>query len=117
MGDERQGTVHVIGLELGITQPGLLLVCGDSHTSPHGALGCLAFGVGSSAVAHVLATQTLWQRKPKTMRITIDGKLGFGVTGQDVILAIIAVLVAGGGVGYALEYAGSAIREIGSAHA
>src|SRR3546814_15823442 len=74
MGDERQGIVHVIGPELGITQPGLLLVCGDSHTSTHGALGCLAFGIGSSAVAPVLATQPLWQRKPKTIRITIDGK-------------------------------------------
>src|SRR3546814_13878490 len=85
MRDERQGIVLCTAPELGIPQPGLLLVFGDSHTSTHGALGCLAFGVGSSEVAHVLATQTLWQRKPKTMRITVDGKLGFGVTGKDEI--------------------------------
>ena len=88
-GDERQGIAHVVGPEQGITLPGLMIVCGDSHTSTHGALGCVAFGIGSSEVAHVMATQTLWQRKPKTMRITVDGSLGFGVTAKDVILAII----------------------------
>ena len=108
--DERMGIIHVIGPELGITQPGILLVCGDSHTSTHGALGCIACGIGASEVAHVLATQTLWQKKPKTMRITVDGTLGFGVTGKDVILAIIGQISAAGGAGHAIEYAGSAIR-------
>ena len=87
-------------------------MCGDSHTSTHGALGCLAFGVGSSEVTHVLATQTLWQTKPKAMRVTIDGALGFGITGKDVILAIIARIGAGGGTGHVLEYAGSGIRQL-----
>jgi 3-isopropylmalate/(R)-2-methylmalate dehydratase large subunit len=87
-------------------------VCGDSHTSTHGALGCLAFGIGSSEVTHVLATQTLWQRKPKAMRVTIDGALGFGITGKDVILAIIARIGAAGGTGHVLEYAGSGIRQL-----
>ena len=109
-GDERQGIVHVVGPEQGITLPGLTLVCGDSHTSTHGALGCLSFGIGVSEVAHVLATQTLWQGKPRTMRIDIDGVLGFGVSGKDVILAIIREISAAGGAGYAIEYAGSAIR-------
>ena len=89
-GDVRRGIVHVIGPEQGLTLPGMLLVCGDSHTATHGALGALAFGIGSSEVEHVLATQTLWQRKPKTMRITVDGRLGAGVAAKDVILAIIA---------------------------
>ncbi len=111
-GDHRQGIAHVVGPEQGITLPGLTMVCGDSHTSTHGALGCIAFGIGSSEVTHVLATQTLWQRKPKTMRITIDGTLGFGVTGKDVILAIIRQIGAGGGAGYAIEYAGSALRNM-----
>ncbi len=106
-GDARRGIVHVIGPEQGLTLPGMLLVCGDSHTATHGALGALAFGIGSSEVEHVLATQTLWQRKPRTMRITVDGRLGAGVSAKDVILAIIATLGAGGGVGYALEYAGA----------
>jgi 3-isopropylmalate/(R)-2-methylmalate dehydratase large subunit len=109
-GDARRGIVHVIGPEQGLTLPGMLLVCGDSHTATHGALGALAFGIGSSEVEHVLATQTLWQRKPRTMRITVDGRLGAGVGAKDVILAIIATLGAGGGVGYALEYAGQVFR-------
>src|SRR6185503_15672459 len=109
-GDARRGIVHVIGPEQGLTLPGVLLVCGDSHTATHGALGALAFGIGSSEVEHVMATQTLWQRKPKTMRITVDGRLGPGVAAKDVILAIIAAIGAGGGVGHALEYAGEVFR-------
>ena len=109
-GDPRQGIAHVVGPEQGITLPGLTLVCGDSHTSTHGALGCIAFGIGSSEVAHVLATQTLWQHKPKTMRIVVDGELGFGVTAKDVILSVIREIGAAGGTGYAIEYSGSAIR-------
>src|SRR5262249_18659800 len=89
---------------------GMLLVCGDSHTATHGAFGCLAFGVGSTEVEHVMATQTLWQRKPRTMRITVEGRLGFGVTAKDVILAIIAKIGAGGGVGHVIEYAGGVMR-------
>ncbi|HEU5196764.1 MAG TPA: aconitase family protein, partial [Methylomirabilota bacterium] len=114
-GDARRGIVHVIGPEQGLTLPGMLLVCGDSHTATHGALGALAFGIGSSEVEHVLATQTLWQRKPKTMRITVDGRLGRGVGAKDVILAIIAHISAAGGVGHALEYAGSAFRAMSMA--
>ncbi|MBI2205981.1 MAG: 3-isopropylmalate dehydratase large subunit [Candidatus Rokubacteria bacterium] len=110
VGDPRRGIVHVIGPEQGLTLPGMLLVCGDSHTATHGAFGALAFGIGSTEVEHVLATQTLWQRKPKVMRITVDGALGPGVTAKDVILAIIATIGAGGGVGHAIEYAGSAFR-------
>src|SRR3954470_8118408 len=110
LGDPNQGIVHVMGPETGLSQPGLLLVCGDSHTSTHGALGALAFGIGSTEVAHVLATQTLWQRKPKTMRITVDGTLGEGVTAKDVILAIIAKISAAGATGHVIEYAGSVIR-------
>ncbi len=109
-GDARRGIVHVIGPEQGLTLPGVLLVCGDSHTATHGALGALAFGIGSSEVEHVLATQTLWQRKPRTMRITVDGRLSPGVAAKDVILAIIATIGAAGGVGHALEYAGAVIR-------
>jgi 3-isopropylmalate/(R)-2-methylmalate dehydratase large subunit len=109
-GDARRGIVHVIGPEQGLTLPGMLLVCGDSHTATHGALGALAFGIGSSEVEHVLATQTLWQRKPKTMRVSVDGRLGPGVGAKDVVLTIIATLGAGGGVGYALEYAGDVVR-------
>ena len=109
-GDPRRGIVHVIGPEQGATLPGITLVCGDSHTATHGAFGALAFGIGSSEVEHVLATQTLWQRKPNVMRITVDGTLGRGVGAKDVILAIIATIGAGGGVGHAIEYAGSAIR-------
>jgi 3-isopropylmalate/(R)-2-methylmalate dehydratase large subunit len=110
LGDERQGIAHVVGPEQGITQPGLTLVCGDSHTSTHGALGALAFGIGTSEVAHVMATQCLWQRKPKAMRVSVDGTLGDGVTAKDVILAIIAKIGAAGAVGHVIEYAGSAIR-------
>ena len=109
-GDARRGIVHVIGPEQGFTLPGLLLVCGDSHTATHGALGALAFGIGSSEVEHVLATQTLWQRRPRTMRVTVDGRLGPGVSAKDVILTVIATIGAGGGVGHAIEYAGAAIR-------
>ena len=107
--DGGQGIVHVVGPEMGLSQPGMLIVCGDSHTSTHGALGALAFGIGSTEVAHVLGTQTLWQRKPRTMRITVTGTLGFGVTAKDVILAIIAKIGAAGASGHAIEYAGSAI--------
>jgi 3-isopropylmalate/(R)-2-methylmalate dehydratase large subunit len=110
IGDARNGIVHVVGPEQGLTLPGITLVCGDSHTSTHGALGCLAFGIGSSEVTHVMATQSLWQKKPKTMRVEVDGKLGFGVTGKDVILAIIGRIGTAGGTGYVLEYTGSAIR-------
>ena len=111
-GDDRQGIAHVVGPEQGITLPGITLVCGDSHTSTHGALGCIAFGIGSSEVTHVMATQTIWQKRPKTMRINIEGTLGFGVTGKDVILAIIRQIGAAGGTGYAIEFAGSAIRDM-----
>ncbi len=110
LGDIRQGIAHVVGPEQGITQPGLTMVCGDSHTSTHGALGALAFGIGSSEVAHVMATQSLWQRKPKAMRVQVDGTLAPGVTAKDVILAIIAKIGTAGAVGHVIEYAGSAIR-------
>jgi 3-isopropylmalate/(R)-2-methylmalate dehydratase large subunit len=112
IGDPGNGIVHVVGPEQGITQPGIFLVCGDSHTSTHGALGAIACGIGASEVAHVMATQCLWQRKPRTMRINIDGTLGFGVTGKDVILATIGQISTAGGVGHAIEYAGSAIRAL-----
>jgi 3-isopropylmalate/(R)-2-methylmalate dehydratase large subunit len=108
--DRRQGIVHVMGPEQGISQPGMLIVCGDSHTSTHGALGALAFGIGMTEVTHVLATQALWQRKPKTMRITLDGPLGRGVTAKDLILAIIGRIGAAGATGHVIEYAGSTIR-------
>jgi 3-isopropylmalate/(R)-2-methylmalate dehydratase large subunit len=110
--DHRQGIVHVVGPEQGLSQPGMIIVCGDSHTSTHGALGALAFGVGASEVAHVLATQTLWQSKPKKMRITVDGALPNGVFAKDVILSIIAKIGAAGGAGCVIEYAGSAIRSL-----
>ena len=108
--DPRQGIVHVVGPEQGITQPGIVLVCGDSHTSTHGALGALAFGAGASEITHVLATQATWQRRSKTMRITVEGKLPPGVTAKDVILAIIAQVGANGAAGHVIEYAGSTIR-------
>ncbi len=108
--DRAQGIVHVLAPEQGLTLPGLTVVCGDSHTSTHGAFGALGFGIGATEVAHVLATQALWQRRPKTLRVTIDGVLGPHVTAKDVILAIIAGVGAGGAVGHVLEYAGSAIR-------
>jgi 3-isopropylmalate/(R)-2-methylmalate dehydratase large subunit len=112
LADTRQGIVHVVGPEQGMTQPGMLIVCGDSHTSTHGAVGALAFGIGASEVAHVLATQALWQRKPAAMRITVDGTLGAGVTAKDLILAIIAKIGAAGAVGHAIEYAGPAIAAL-----
>ncbi|GJD52104.1 3-isopropylmalate dehydratase large subunit [Methylobacterium crusticola] len=108
--DPGQGIVHVIAPEQGLTLPGLTVVCGDSHTSTHGAFGALGFGIGATEVAHVLATQALWQRRPKSLRVTIDGRLGPHVAAKDVVLAIIAALGAGGAVGHVLEYAGSAIR-------
>ena len=107
--DPRQGIVHVIGPEQGLTLPGLTMVCGDSHTSTHGAFGALAFGIGASEVAHVLLTQCLWQKRPKQMRITIDGALASGITAKDVALAIIARIGADGARGHAIEYAGTAI--------
>jgi 3-isopropylmalate/(R)-2-methylmalate dehydratase large subunit len=110
LNDERQGIVHVVGPEQGITQPGVILLCGDSHTSTHGALGALAFGAGASEISHVLATQTTWQRRAKTMRVSVEGKLPFGVTAKDVILAIIAKIGANGAAGHVIEYAGSTIR-------
>ena len=115
MGDADQGIVHVIGPQLGLTQPGLTIVCGDSHTSTHGALGALAFGIGTSEVEHVLATQTLPQSRPKTMAITVNGTLPDGVTAKDLILAIIAKIGTGGGQGYVLEYRGPAIRALSMA--
>ena len=107
-----QGIVHVIGPELGITQPGMVIVCGDSHTSTHGAFGALAFGIGTSEVEHVLATQTLQQNKAKSMLINIDGRLGFGVTPKDIILYLIGQIGTAGATGYVVEYAGSAIRRL-----
>ncbi len=111
--DPRQGIVHVTVPEQGLTLPGLTLVCGDSHTSTHGAFGCLAFGIGASEVSHVLATQTLWQRRPRTMRITVGGSIGPHVTAKDVILAIIGQIGAGGATGHVIEYAGPAIAALG----
>src|SRR6187431_3685154 len=112
MSDIRQGIVHVIGPEQGFTLPGTTIVCGDSHTSTHGAFGALAFGIGTSEVEHVLATQCLVQRRPKTMRINYSGELGFGVTSKDLILATIERIGTGGGIGSVLEYRGSAIRAL-----
>lgn len=112
LGTENQGIVHVIGPEQGYTQPGMTIVCGDSHTSTHGAFGALAFGIGTSEVGHVLATQCLLQQKPQTAEIRIDGTLRPGVTAKDIILAIIAKIGVGGGTGYVLEYTGSAIRAL-----
>jgi 3-isopropylmalate/(R)-2-methylmalate dehydratase large subunit len=112
LSDRRQGIVHVVGPEQGLSQPGMVMVCGDSHTATHGALGALAFGVGASEVAHVLATQTLWQKKPRSLRITVDGALAPGVHAKDVILAIIAEVGAAGGTGHVIEYAGSTIRAL-----
>jgi 3-isopropylmalate/(R)-2-methylmalate dehydratase large subunit len=110
--DDRQGIVHVIGPELGLTQPGKTIVCGDSHTATHGALGALAFGIGTSEVEHVLATQCLLQRRPKTMEVRVDGPLAPGVTAKDIILALIGQIGVGGGTGYVIEYTGSAIRAL-----
>ena len=110
--DRRQGIVHVIGPELGLTQPGMTIVCGDSHTSTHGAFGALAFGIGTSEVEHVLATQCLPQSRPKTMEIRVDGQLGAGVTAKDIILAIIGKIGTDGATGYVVEYTGEAIRAL-----
>ncbi len=107
-----QGIVHVIGPELGLSLPGCLIVCGDSHTCTHGGLGALAFGIGSSELTHVLATQALIQRRPKTMRVKFEGKISLGVTAKDLILALIGHVGAAGGTGYAVEYAGNAIRDM-----
>src|SRR5579883_2278257 len=112
MFSRNQGIVHIIGPELGITQPGLTIVCGDSHTSTHGAFGALAFGIGTSEVEHVLATQCLQQAKPKTMEVRVDGRLGRGVTAKDVILGIIGRIGTAGGTGYVIEYTGEAIRSL-----
>jgi 3-isopropylmalate/(R)-2-methylmalate dehydratase large subunit len=112
MGDPGQGIVHVIGPEQGLTQPGMVIVCGDSHTSTHGAFGALAFGIGTSEVEHVLATQTLPQSRPGTMAITVDGALPDGVTAKDVVLAIIARIGTGGGIGSVIEYRGDVIRAL-----
>jgi len=112
LGDPRQGIVHVVGPEQGLTLPGLIIVCGDSHTSTHGALGACAFGIGASQVAHVLMTQTIWQRKPGRMRVTVHGEAAVGVAAKDIVLAIIARIGADGATGHALEFAGSAIRDL-----
>ncbi|WP_194777029.1 3-isopropylmalate dehydratase large subunit [Pararhodonellum marinum] len=112
LGSAHHGIVHVIGPELGVTQPGMTIVCGDSHTSTHGAFGAIAFGIGTSEVEMVLATQCIMQSKPKKLRITVDGELGKGVTSKDIILYIISQISASGGTGYFIEYAGSAIRAL-----
>jgi 3-isopropylmalate/(R)-2-methylmalate dehydratase large subunit len=111
-GDNRQGILHVAGPELGLSQPGIVLVGADSHTSTHGAFGNLSFGIGASDTTHVVATQTIWQRRPGTLRIKIDGLLGFGVTAKDIILAVIAKIGIGGGIGYAIEYTGPTITRM-----
>lgn len=112
MDDKRQGIVHIVGPEQGFTQPGMTIVCGDSHTSTHGAFGALAFGIGTSEVEHVLATQTLIQRRAKNMLVRVDGKLLPGVTAKDIVLAIIGRIGTAGGTGYVIEYAGEAIRDL-----
>ncbi|HEU4491818.1 MAG TPA: 3-isopropylmalate dehydratase large subunit [Jiangellales bacterium] len=112
LGDVEQGIVHVVGPQLGLTQPGLTVVCGDSHTSTHGAFGALAFGIGTSEVEHVLATQTLPQARPRTMAVTVDGALPDGVTAKDLVLTLIAHVGTGGGQGYVVEYRGEAIRAL-----
>ncbi|HSP28289.1 MAG TPA: 3-isopropylmalate dehydratase large subunit, partial [Ilumatobacteraceae bacterium] len=112
MGDPNQGIVHVIGPEQGRTLPGTTIVCGDSHTATHGAFGALAFGIGTSEVEHVLATQTLPQQRPKWMSVTVEGELQPGVTAKDVILAILGEINTGGGIGHVIEYRGSAIRAL-----
>jgi 3-isopropylmalate/(R)-2-methylmalate dehydratase large subunit len=112
LGDDRRGIVHVVGPELGRTQPGMTIVCGDSHTSTHGAFGALAFGIGTTEVGHVLGTQSLWQRRPKTMRIRVDGTLPAGVTAKDLALHILSVLGAAGATGHVIEYCGDAVRSL-----
>ncbi len=111
--DPQRGIVHVIGPELGLSQPGMTIVCGDSHTATHGAFGALAFGIGTSEVEHVLATQSLLQNRPKTMRVDFEGQLAPGVTAKDMILALIAKIGVGGGTGHVIEYAGPAVRSLG----
>ncbi len=111
-GSDQRGVVHVMGPEQGLTQPGMTVVCGDSHTATHGAFGALAFGIGTSEVGHVLATQCLLQRRAKTLRVTVDGQLQPGISGKDVALAVIAVLGFGGGTGHVIEYAGETIRSL-----
>jgi len=113
LGDKEQGIVHVIGPELGLSQPGMTIVCGDSHTATHGAMGALAFGIGTSEVEHVLATQCLWQAKPKSMEIRVEGKLAAGVGAKDVILGIIGRMTTAGGTGYVIEYRGPVIEAFG----
>ncbi len=112
LGDDDQGVVHIIGPQLGVTQPGMTIVCGDSHTSTHGAFGALAFGIGTSEVEHVLATQTLPQARPKTMAVTVDGELAEGVTPKDLVLTLISVVGTGGGQGYMVEYRGEAFEKM-----
>ncbi|HRA76681.1 MAG TPA: 3-isopropylmalate dehydratase large subunit, partial [Propionicimonas sp.] len=112
LGDKDQGVVHIIGPQLGLTQPGLTVVCGDSHTSTHGAFGALAFGIGTSEVEHVLATQTLMQARPKTMAVNVNGELPEGVTAKDIVLTLIAMVGTGGGQGYVVEYRGSTIENL-----
>lgn len=112
LGNTEQGIVHVVGPQMGLTQPGMTVVCGDSHTSTHGAFGALAFGIGTSEVEHVMATQSLWLKRPKTMAITVNGTLPDGVTSKDLILAVIAKIGTGGGQGYVLEYRGEAIEKL-----
>ncbi len=112
IGSERNGIIHVVGPQTGLTQPGMTIVCGDSHTSTHGAMGCIAFGIGTSEVEMVLASQCLMQTKPKTMRINVEGELGKGVCSKDIILYIISKMGTGGGTGYFIEFAGSAIRSL-----
>ncbi|MFT6105830.1 MAG: 3-isopropylmalate/(R)-2-methylmalate dehydratase large subunit [Rickettsiales bacterium] len=110
--DKKQGIVHIVGPEQGLTQPGMVIVCGDSHTSTHGAFGALAFGIGTSEVEHVLATQTLIQKRAKNMLVQIDGELGFGVTAKDITMAVIGKLGTAGGTGYVIEYTGDVIRKL-----
>jgi len=112
MTSPHRGIVHVIGPELGRTQPGMTIVCGDSHTATHGAFGALAFGIGTSEVEHVLATQCLLQKKPKTYEVRVEGTLKPGVSSKDIILALIAKIGTGGGTGHVFEYTGSAIRSL-----
>ncbi len=112
LGDVEQGIVHVVGPQLGLTQPGMTIVCGDSHTSTHGAFGAIAFGIGTSEVEHVLATQTIAQTKPRTMAVTVNGSLADGVTAKDLVLALIARMGTGGGQGYIVEYRGAAVESL-----